>query len=994
MPVFAPRPKKPRRASRASKFSTRPFYTAVLLFSALAVCSFFLSARQDPAHASPLLLQQEQHHPRSVQDCGLVHHALDKCEFVKRNCREDEAGLIQYLSFYYCAVDPVKPFAFVVILAWLGLLFTTIGIAASDFFSVNLSTIATVLGLSESLAGVTFLALGNGSPDVFSTFAAMGSNSGSMAVGELIGAAGFITAVVAGSMALVREFKVNQKTFVRDIGFFIVAVAFAVGFLSDGHIHLWECFVMIGFYAFYVFVVVTWHAYSKRKSARRAREAASRSHYYAPATHRGNDELEPYRDDPEDQDAVPVGRGTAPPTIDISALERGPRIDVNAPDHDHEGEGGDDDDNDDDNCSQHVAAEMTSSMRVMRPRGRRSASTITPIRPSLVGALEFRSVLSVLANEDKMKMAPIHTRSHSYDRLGENAMLRTRHSAQDVQSPQSSTGTHRSRSHSSGAVPASLDQDLVPPAGSVTDGRSRARSPAVTTVGGKLAPPPIDGSGHLANEEPSMPPTSPKSLHLQIPVQGYVLSPSLSEQSSPATPFPRYTESPMILSAEPGHAPFLTLPDPAADNGSEFTGILHPPPTKPVRWWPYRLLPSPHALANTLFPTLQGWRSKSFWDKLVSLISVPSIFLLVITLPVVDSETTDGDSTDALVEQSSSVHLGNTAAAVSYEPHGSIEPETEWQRYRRHTISRRSSGHTTPAIVSLDAPAEDHRSVSMETVRPRLEALDVRHSKPVSDPGQDSLVMDDDDDTSWNRWLFIVQIFTGPLFSVFIVWANMAEELSSPGKVLLESALASLLCSLVLLAILLASTRADRRPKYHFMFCFLGFIIAVAWISTIAGEVVGVLKALGVILDISEAILGLTVFAVGNSVGDLVADVTVARLGYPVMALSACFGGPMLNILLGIGLGGAYQTMHAANKKHRKHPNRPIEYKSYTIQVTGTLMVSAVVLLITLLVLLIAVPMNKWIMSRRIGYGLIGLWAVGTILNLVIEITGVWQDIA
>ena len=882
MPVSPPRPKRPTLASRASRLSSRPFYTAVLFVSALAVCSLFRStpsARPAAAHASPLLL-----HPRSVQDCGLVHHALDKCEFVKRNCREDEAGLIQYLSFYYCAVDTVKPIAFVVILAWLGLLFTTIGIAASDFFSVNLSTIATVLGLSESLAGVTFLALGNGSPDVFSTFAAMGSNSGSMAVGELIGAAGFITAVVAGSMALVREFKVNKKTFVRDIGFFIVAVAFAVGFLSDGHVHLWECFVMIGFYAFYVLVVVGWHAYSKRKTARRAREAASRSHFYAPAAPRGNDELEPYRDDPDDQDAVPVGCGPAPPTIDISALERGPRIDVNAPDRGHEGDG--DDDEDDDNRSQHVAAEMTSSMRVMRPRGRRSASTITPIRPSLVGALEFRSVLSVLANEDKMKMAPIHSRSHSYDRLGEGAMLRTRHSAQDVQSPQSSTGTHRSRSHSSGAVPASLDQDLVPPAGSVTEGRNRARSTAVTTVGGKLAPPPTNGSDHFANEEPGVPPTSPKSLHLQIPVPGSMISPSLSEQSSPATPFPRYTESPMILSAEPSHAPFLALPSAAADNGSEFTDMLHPPPTKPIRWWPYGILPAPHALANTLFPTLQDWRSKSFWDKLVSLISVPSIFLLVITLPVVESETTDGDFADTRVEQPSSVQLGNTAAAVSYEPHGSIEPETEWQRYRRHTISRRSSGHTTPAIVSLDAPAEDHRSVSVETVRPRLEALDVRHSKPVPDPGQDRSAMDDDDgDMSWNRWLFIVQIFTGPLFSVFIVWANMAEELSDPGKALLEGVLASLLCSLVLLAILLASTSVDRRPKYHFMFCFLGFVIAVAWISTIAGEVVGVLKALGVILDISEAILGLTVFAVGNSVGDLVADVTVARLGYPVMAL-------------------------------------------------------------------------------------------------------------
>ncbi|CRK07375.1 hypothetical protein BN1708_017086, partial [Verticillium longisporum] len=137
------------------------------------------------------------------------------------------------------------------------MLFTTIGIAASDFFSVNLSTISNILGLSQSLAGVTFLALGNGSPDVFSTFAAMGSNSASMAVGELIGAASFITAVVAGSMALVREFKVGRRTYVRDICFFIVAVIFTMCFLADGHLHLWECIVMIVYYIFYVFTAIT-----------------------------------------------------------------------------------------------------------------------------------------------------------------------------------------------------------------------------------------------------------------------------------------------------------------------------------------------------------------------------------------------------------------------------------------------------------------------------------------------------------------------------------------------------------------------------------------------------------------------------------------------------------------------------------------------------------------------------------------------------------------
>ena len=35
----------------------------------------------------------------------------------------------------------------------------------------------------------------------------------------------------------------------------------------------------------------------------------------------------------------------------------------------------------------------------------------------------------------------------------------------------------------------------------------------------------------------------------------------------------------------------------------------------------------------------------------------------------------------------------------------------------------------------------------------------------------------------------------------------------------------------------------------------------------------------------------------GNSLADLVANITIARMGYPVMALSACFGGPMFSML-------------------------------------------------------------------------------------------------
>ncbi|KAI8450291.1 hypothetical protein BY996DRAFT_6417514 [Phakopsora pachyrhizi] len=51
------------------------------------------------------------------------------------------------------------------------------------------------LSLNKKLAGVTFLGFGNGAPDVFSTFVAMRSGTGSLAIGELIGAASFIVLI-------------------------------------------------------------------------------------------------------------------------------------------------------------------------------------------------------------------------------------------------------------------------------------------------------------------------------------------------------------------------------------------------------------------------------------------------------------------------------------------------------------------------------------------------------------------------------------------------------------------------------------------------------------------------------------------------------------------------------------------------------------------------------------------------------------------------------
>ena len=110
----------------------------------------------------------------------------------------------------------------------------------------------------------------------------------------------------------------------------------------------------------------------------------------------------------------------------------------------------------------------------------------------------------------------------------------------------------------------------------------------------------------------------------------------------------------------------------------------------------------------------------------------------------------------------------------------------------------------------------------------------------------------------------------------------------------------------------------------------------------------------------------------GNSLGDLVANVTVARMGYPLMALSACFGGPMLNILLGIGLSGAYLTTRTG---------QPV-----SIQMSTTLFVSGFSLLVVLCGTLITVPMNGFIMSRKWAFGLIAVYVAVMACNIIVEV--------
>ncbi|KAK5948643.1 hypothetical protein OHC33_010245 [Knufia fluminis] len=976
------------------------FLSTIAIVSLLALYSFGKSYTRYETGKEQVLALRALEEPD--QECRLVHNvhgASDQCAFILRNCPDEEAGLISYLQLYYCSLSHLKPIAFAIIVIWSALLFSTIGVAASDFLCVNLSTIAAVLGMSESLTGVTFLAFGNGSPDVFSTFAAMKSNSGSLAVGELMGAAGFITAVVSGSMAITKPFNVGRKSFVRDVAFFAVAASFSLVFLRDGRLHLWECIAMVAFYIFYVIFVVVWHWYMQRQRRKHLAEIAARLHHHIPE----QQELEVPQID-LDEESAPAGErspllrsgsGASVPTL----LTPGTPAWMNQ---------GDDDD---DEARDRALAELQSNMRVRGLHGRSRRSTITPIRPSLLGAIEFRSVLNALEKRSTSSGNVIGLRRYSDDGLHDdtpttNFSISQPHLALTAPDDTRASMTGRNRAVSANdAAGLHIDSDLLSPSrgtpdtaiytpngrrGSSTSHRryqsdmpatdylapaysnnvllspssmstsSGAPSPRLNYFehNGMLAPPSTANTtfqnqqyADVEDDNQGSPMLSPgvdvPKLHLPDP--GHRKSPLMHQWTSPdGTP----------TSSRP---PSIRLPAPSMspESGPDMTLLGddedYPQEMKRFSWWPYEYLEAPQVILSTLFPGLSDWGDKGFIGRLSAIATAPSIFLLTITLPVVDPT---GDQT--IEEQ---VH---TAAATP-------------GRSRSQTL-------TQPTSESISAQPLDQQ-VNGAGPHPHSAALSRRNTgydknQDVEEPLTNQ--------KEWNRWLVIVQLFTAPMFMVVITWANIDEGHST--KELLLMMLGCLVFSLAGTFLLLLTTSPNREPKYRPIFCFLGFMVAIAWISTIANEVVGVLKAIGVILNMSDAILGLTIFAVGNSLGDLVADITIARMGYPKMALSACFGGPMLNILLGIGLGGAYMTIHNGQHKHHKHPNRPIQYKPYTLEVSTTLIVSGIALLVTLTGLLIFVPLNGWRMDRKIGIGLIILWVIATTGNVIVEVLGLGTE--
>lgn len=153
----------------------------------------------------------------------------------------------------------------------------------------------------------------------------------------------------------------------------------------------------------------------------------------------------------------------------------------------------------------------------------------------------------------------------------------------------------------------------------------------------------------------------------------------------------------------------------------------------------------------------------------------------------------------------------------------------------------------------------------------------------------------------------------------------------------------------------------------------IGFVASALWIYVTVGEVVHMLRVVGDLVGLSDTLLGLTVFTFGNSLGDVVTNIAVARMGHPLMSFSACFASPMVNMLLGVGLSCALVQIGQPGP--------------YVMDFHPSLLLSCTILLGTLALYLVVVPMCKYVVGRPLGILLNGIYVAAITTAVAIEIT-------
>ncbi|KAK9963147.1 hypothetical protein ABG768_006358 [Culter alburnus] len=160
-------------------------------------------------------------------------------------------------------------------------------------------------------------------------------------------------------------------------------------------------------------------------------------------------------------------------------------------------------------------------------------------------------------------------------------------------------------------------------------------------------------------------------------------------------------------------------------------------------------------------------------------------------------------------------------------------------------------------------------------------------------------------------------------------------------------------------------------PRWERWF-MVTFVASTLWIAVFSYLMVWMVTIISFTLDIPDVIMGITFLAAGTSVPDCMASLIVARQGMGDMAVSNSIGSNIFDILLGLGFPWALRTL-------------VVDYGSMVFINSKGLVYSVILLLASVFLTVLSVHLNHWRLDRRLGLGLMFLYAIFLLCSICFE---------
>ncbi|KAJ1294324.1 hypothetical protein BS78_01G138000 [Paspalum vaginatum] len=238
-------------------------------------------------------------------------------------------------------------------------------------------------------------------------------------------------------------------------------------------------------------------------------------------------------------------------------------------------------------------------------------------------------------------------------------------------------------------------------------------------------------------------------------------------------------------------------------------------------------------------------------------------------------------------------------------------------------------------------------------------------------------------DVAAHRWSRPYAVASAALAPVLLAatWASQRNPVSRRHAVAVL--VGGAILGALLAALAAATTERDSPPRgrrRRVPWLAAGFLMSVLWAYTLARELVALLVSIGYVVGVKPSVLGVTVLAWGDSLGDLVSNVAMAvhgGSGGAQTAVSGCYAGPLFNTVVGLGLSLAL----AAGAQHPAPFVVPADAAAY--EAVGFLAAA-------LAWALFVVPVRGMRIDRVYGVGLIAIYLCFFAVR-VFETLGLWS---